>query len=172
MAVMAGLGTGEGAPLVAEQQALDEFARDSCTIDPDERVLGAPRDPVNETSRHLLADAALPGNEQRAVDIGDTRQYYLHPAHRVRDAEHARGPRLHRNQPGNAFEQIGNLVRLLEVVDRTRLGEANRLIDLPMGGDEQEWRAAQPRQSSQKNRLAAHVREKDVADDEIGTRRN
>ena len=67
---MPGLGTGEGAPLVAEQLALDEFM--SGAVDCDERLARARRDPVNESRRYLLADAALTGDQQRAVDIGDS----------------------------------------------------------------------------------------------------
>jgi hypothetical protein len=53
---------------VAEQLALDEFM--SGAVDCDERLARARRDPVNESRRYLLADAALTGNQQRAVDIG------------------------------------------------------------------------------------------------------
>ena len=45
--------------------------RNGGAIDCDERLPGARRDPVNEARRDLLADAALSGDQQRAVDIGD-----------------------------------------------------------------------------------------------------
>ncbi len=89
MAVMARLDTGEGALLVTEQLALDQFAGDRRAIDRDERLPSARRDLVHETRRHVLADAALPGYQERAVDIGDSPEQQLHLAHCLRVAERA-----------------------------------------------------------------------------------
>jgi hypothetical protein len=89
MAAMPGLGTREGAPLVPEQMTFDQITRNGGAIDGDERFLGARRDLMNETRRDLLADATLPGYQERAVDIGDSPEQQLHLAHCLRVAERA-----------------------------------------------------------------------------------
>src|SRR5215472_11155744 len=65
ISVMSGLGAGEGALLVAEQLALDQFAGNRRAIDRNKGLIGARRVLVNKTCRDLLADAALAGEQQR-----------------------------------------------------------------------------------------------------------
>ena len=66
--VMAPLGTGEGAPLVTEQLALDQFIGDRRAIDGDKRLIGARRNLVNELRRDLLANTTL-ASENRELSI-------------------------------------------------------------------------------------------------------
>src|SRR3981189_2597456 len=167
---MARLGAGKGALLVAEQLALDEFIGNRRAIDRDEGILSAGRDLVNELRRHFLADATFAGEEERAVDVGNTPQQHFGLARRRRCAERTGGPGLERDQPSNALEQIGQRVRLGDVVDRTRLREAYGLFNLAEGGNKQKRPAAEPWQDPQEDVLAAHVGQTDVAYDEIWPR--
>ena len=96
ISVMSGLGAGEGTLLVAEQLALDQFAGNRRAIDRDEWLIGARRVLVNKTRRDLLADAALAGYQERAVDIGDPRQQHFYLAHCRGDNEPAFCRRLMR----------------------------------------------------------------------------
>src|ERR1700756_609887 len=164
---MTRLGTGKCALLVAEQLALDQVVGDRSTIDRDKRLIGARRNLVDKLRGHFLADAALAGYEERAVDIGAPPQQHLYSAHRLGGAEIASRPGLELDQPRDAFQQIGERVRLDDVIDRARLHQANRILDLAEAGDEQERLAAKPWQSLEKDVLAAHVRQNDIADDKI-----
>src|SRR5271165_3816064 len=85
---------GEGAPLVAEQPAL-ELVCDPAATNLDKRLGGARRDSVNKLGRHLFADAALPDDQQWTVDIGDPPQQHFDLAHRLGDTEPAFWLRIH-----------------------------------------------------------------------------
>ena len=97
---------------MAEQLALDQVVGDRSAIDRDKRLIGARRDLVNKLGRRLLADAALAGNQQRAVDICDPPDQHFHLAHRIRDTEIANGSGLEPHRPRDVLEQIGQRVGL------------------------------------------------------------
>ncbi len=59
--------TGEGALLVAEQLALEQVLRDRGAVDRDERLVGARGFAVDVARQHLLAGAALAGDQDRGV---------------------------------------------------------------------------------------------------------
>src|SRR5215472_18603023 len=99
---MTRLGAREGALLMPEQLALDQVVGDRSTINRDEWFTGACRYLVNKLRGYLLADTALAGYQQRAVNIGDTPQQHFYLAHRLRRAEIASGPRLKHEQPCDA----------------------------------------------------------------------
>src|SRR4029077_21287606 len=170
--MMSRLRAGEGALLVAEQLALDQLVRDRAAIDRDKRLFGARRDLMNKFGCHLFADTALPSYQQRAVDIGDPPQQYFDLAHRIRVAEFARSTGLPLEQPRDAVEQVGEFIRLDDVVDRACLHQANRILDLAEAGDKQERFPAELRENLKKQTLttivAAHVWKVDIADDQIG----
>jgi hypothetical protein len=66
-----GVGSGERAPLVPEQLALEQLVWQRSAVHLDERHLAARRAPVNPPRDELLANAALSSNEYRGIAFGD-----------------------------------------------------------------------------------------------------
>jgi len=92
LADTAGDGAGEGALLVAEQLALEQRLGDGGAVDRDERARGALGTGVEVLGHHLLAGAALAGDEHRGVGRGDL----------VGELHHARHGRV-------AIKEVGRL---------------------------------------------------------------
>ena len=63
-----GLGAGEGAAAIPEQLALEHVVWHCCAVDRHERLVGAIRGAMDESSEHFLAGAGFAGQEdgQRA----------------------------------------------------------------------------------------------------------
>jgi hypothetical protein len=72
---------GEGAPLVAEELALDEALGQRSAVDPDERALGAIRVAMQRRGDQLLARAALADDQDGRIGRG-------RPADRLEDLAH------------------------------------------------------------------------------------
>src|SRR5688572_27432961 len=75
-------GAGERALLVSEQLALDQFCRQRCAVDLDERHLATRRAVVNAPGDELLADAAFASNEHRDIAVADLLDNLRDFAHR------------------------------------------------------------------------------------------
>jgi hypothetical protein len=87
IALMPAVCAGESATLVAEQLAFHELPGDRRAVDSHEWRARTPRDLVEKASGDLLADTALPGEQQTAVDIGHASKQRLDPAHRFRQPQ-------------------------------------------------------------------------------------
>ncbi len=61
------VGPGEGASFIAKQLGLDQFGRDRCTVDRDQRLAGTRTGLMQGFDKHFLADPGFTMNEQRDV---------------------------------------------------------------------------------------------------------
>ena len=76
-----GGGAGEGAALVPEQLAFEQFGRQGRAVDLHEGRAAARRSPVNLTRDHLLADAALTTQQHADIVVGDAIDHGHHRLH-------------------------------------------------------------------------------------------
>ena len=86
-ALRARLGAGEGALLVAEQLALDQFARDRRHVDRHERALPALAEVVQHARDQLLAGAALAVDHHGQVGLRQAGEDAIDLLHRRRAAD-------------------------------------------------------------------------------------
>ena len=107
--------TGERAPLVPEQCALDEIVRQRSAVDRHERRIGRRAQAVQLPSDDFLARAALPEDEGRTGNGRQPRQRFLEPLHggtrphQRRRAGELRGEVSHLLSQAAAFESVLDL---------------------------------------------------------------
>jgi hypothetical protein len=101
--------TGKRACLVPEQLTLDQLARDPGAVDRNERAVRTRAVLVNCFRDHLLAGAALAGDQHRPIGARDEPQLVGEPAHRTTAADQA-VQAIRADQPAHALEFAPHLM--------------------------------------------------------------
>ena len=169
------VGTGVGAALVAEELGLDQRVGDGTAVDRDEGCIAARvGQRMQVPGQHLLAAAALAGDEHGARARSDARGLLLQRPDGPRHAQFTRSAFGLRVQSRLAHDlayllnQFGDVEGLGHIVRGPLLEQRDRALERAMGGDEEEGR----RRSTEpghlgKDLLARQVGQPDVADHRV-----
>ena len=176
---------GEGAAHVAEELALDQVLGDRAAVDRDQLPVLARRVAVvQRLDDQLLADAALAGDQDRAVYLADLLEQLEDPLHRraLADDPVEAGPleqlgpqprvllaqRLGVHAPLEGEPQLGHRERLGQVVRRPFAHRLDRVVDRGEAGHDQDDQVGVVRLGLAHQLEAAHSRQLEVGDQDVG----
>ena len=171
--------SGEGTALVPEQFGLDQLARDRRHVDRNERCPPARPHVVDRARDQFLAGPALAEDHHRQRRRHDTRDRAVDFLHRRRapDQWHViarrrrlgvrRGNRRRGERAGDGAGQLVEIERLGQIVERARLGRADRGRQRILRAYNDDLQSRPPRQQAGQTVEAVAVGEHDVADDDI-----
>ncbi len=153
LAELLAIGAGECAGLVAEQLAFQQLVRDGRAVHFHERLVAAPRLPVNHARDNFLAGAALAADQHRGRGVGHLLDGVLHLLHAGAGAEqrgevavaphlvaklrHLAGGTLLLQNSGDAQFQVARVERLDEVVVGPQLGGVKDDVGVVARGEHQ-----------------------------------
>src|SRR5262249_36911942 len=134
------LRAGEGAALVAEELGFEQVLGHRCSVDRDERLLGARTMTVQRARHKLLSGSRLSGDEHRSARLREPSDRAKHFLHRRRLAENLLRLEvgLYRMRLAAAFverapDELDRLVdveRFRQVLVRTPLERCNGRIEI------------------------------------------
>ena len=176
---------GEGAALVAEELALDQLALEQAAVDRHIGLARAPAPAVQRRGHHLLAGAALAGEQHRHVEHRRAPHLLEHLQPRRAVADHAvvvaAAPALNLDRERvaaacecAAFErardhevELGELVGLGEVVEGAQLHRRDRAVDAAVAGEHHDLGARRELLDALEQLDAVHARHLDVDEGEL-----